>query len=395
MIVLALIIVIILILIINLHEKSSYNNFEIVQINIEKTDNNYANVRNVQELEKALLNNQIQLIEISEDIDLGYNVIKNQLSTNQIFKKHNIPLTHPKLIETGVSKLNIENKENLILYSNNGSKILHCNIKINNSKNIKIENLLFEELWEWDEETKAEYDRNDWDYITIENSEKICIRNCEFSKSYDGITDIKNSKDITIEYCKVNEIDINDYFYNEQFIYLEENKNNYPMYQFLREYLSYEEIKELCSYQFKVYTIGEVERVNKKCTNIVIHDSLYLNVKTRLPLIRNGTAHIYNIYADSTKISDLMKKLVNEGTFYIIKEKYSKFISLNAYGIISVEKAYVLSENTVYNGAKYPYTNYRKNLDESSGRIKIKNDNKITRNLRKILEENTGIKENE
>ena len=90
-----------------------------------------------------------------------------------------------------------------------------------------------------------------------------------------------------------------------------------------------------------------------------------------------------------------MKKLVNEGTFYIIKEKYSKFISLNAYGIISVEKAYVLSENTVYNGAKYPYTNYRKNLDESSGRIKIKNDNKITRNLRKILEENTGIKENE
>ena len=54
-----------------------------------------------------------------------------------------------------MSKLLIQNKDGLIIYSKNGCKLLHTNIVIKNSKNIKIENIKMEELWEWDEETNV------------------------------------------------------------------------------------------------------------------------------------------------------------------------------------------------------------------------------------------------
>ena len=355
---------------------------------------NYRRVTNAKELEEALLNEQIQVIELANDIDLGYENIKNQIQTDIIFQEHNKPLTHPKLKKTGVSKLRIKNKNGLILYSNNGSKILHCNVKIQDCENIKIENLSFSELWEWDEETNAEYDRNDWDYITIDNSENICINHCEFSKAYDGITDIRNTKNVTIEYCKLNEIDIDDEFYNEQFQELEKNKDIYPMYKFLRDEVKveYEDIKELCAYQFKVYTIGLEENKNEKCTNIVIHDSLYLNAKTRIPMIRDGNAYLYNVYVDSTRISNIKEKIVNKNQYEEIKERYNKIVSFDAFGIIATEQAYVLAKNTFFQGAKYPFTRLKaNNYREGLGNIEVYNKKVSKENLKKYLDNIVGI----
>ena len=372
-------------------EQYSLNKFSIVNITIERNDQNYMLVKNATELEKALLNPKIEIIEIMNNIDLGYNVIKNNIISSDIFEEHNEPLTHPKLKKTGISKLKIENKENLILYSNNGSSILHCNIKIENSNNIKISNLKFGELWEWDEDGKGEYDRNDWDNITIKNSQNVCISNCEFSKSYDGITDIKDSKNITIENCKLDSININDDFFDEQFKYLENNKDKYEMYRFLRDdiELSYEEVKELFSYQFKGFLIEN----NEKNSNIIIHDCLFLNVKTRFPLIRKGMAYIYNIYADSRNLSNMMDKLIKDYKFDKIKEKYNKVVSLNSYGVIAEENAYVFAKNTVFDGAKYPYVEYQKKENsEKIGKIIVYNERNKTINLRNYLEEIAGVK---
>lgn len=53
-------------------------------------------------------------------------------------------------------------------------------------------NLEFDELWEWDEATKGNYDKNDWDYVTIEGtSSKVWIDHCTFNKAYDGLVDVK------------------------------------------------------------------------------------------------------------------------------------------------------------------------------------------------------------
>lgn len=377
--------------IITYFQKYSLSQFSIIDININRNDINYMSVKNVADMEEALLNPDVEIIEIVNDIDLGYNIIKEEIKTQEIFEEHKIPLTHPKLKETGVSKLKIESKENLVIYSNNGSTILHCNLRIENSKNIKISNLQFKELWEWDEEGKAEYDRNDWDYITIKNSENICISSCEFSKSYDGITDIKNSKNVTIEYCKLNSIDINDEFYDEQFKYLENNKENYEMYKFLRDEidLSYKEVEELFSYQFKVFLI----ECEEKDANIIIHDCLFLNAKTRIPLLSNGMAYLYNIYVDSTNLSNIMDKLIKSNKFYKIKNKYDKVVALNSYGAIARENAYIFAKNTVFEGAKYPYLEHEKGQwFKGFGKIIIYNKKDELEELRERLEKITGVR---
>lgn len=390
-VVIVIILLIITVCVIAYFQQYSLNEFSIVDINIEKNDTNYKSVKNAVELEEALLNPEIEIIEITNDIDLGYNIIKDEIKTGDIFQEHNLPLIHPKLKGTGVSKLRIKNKENLTIYSDNGSSILHCNIRIENSKNIKIYNLSFKELWEWDEEGKAEYDRNDWDYITIKDSENICISNCEYSKTYDGITDIKNSKNVTIEYCKLNPMEIDDKFFDEQFKYLENNKGEYEMYRFLREdvELSYDEIKELFSYQFKVFLIENDE----KDSNIIIHDCLFINAKTRIPLIRNGKAYVYNIYADSRGLSTIMEKLIESNKFDKIKEKYDKVVALNSYGIISNQSSFVFAENTVFEGAKYPYMEYEKSKGINGiGKIVIYNERDKIKDLRKNLEAVAGVK---
>ncbi|MBR1540298.1 MAG: hypothetical protein IJ629_03900 [Clostridia bacterium] len=151
--------------------------FSEVEIDIKKTDDNFCIVENEEEFIRALENKKIQIIEIINDLDLGYNTIKSLGISSPFITKHNEALTHPVLIGTGVSKLNIDNRDGLIIYSSSGSKILHANIIISNSENIKFENIFFDELWEWDEETKAEYDRNDWDFFTIKNSKNIQIKN--------------------------------------------------------------------------------------------------------------------------------------------------------------------------------------------------------------------------
>lgn len=390
-VVIVIILLIMTVCIITYFGQYNLNEFSTVDINIERNNTNYKSVKNAVELEEALLNPKIEIIEISNDIDLGYNLIKDEIKTGDIFQEHNLPLTHPKLKSTGVSKLRIENKENLIIYSANGSSILHCNIRIENSKNIKIYNLSFKELWEWDEEGKAEYDRNDWDYITIRDSENICISNCEYSKAYDGITDVKDSKNVTIEYCKLDDIDVNDDFFDEQFKYLENNKDKYEMYSFLRDdmELSYDEIKELFSYQFKVFLIEN----NEKNSNIVIHDCLFLNAKTRIPLMRNGKAYVYNIYADSRRLSTIMEKLIESNHFDKIKEKYDKVVALNSYGVIAEGEARIYVKNTAFEGAKYPYAEYDngKVIQRMEDKV-IYNKNETIKKLKQELGKTAGVR---
>ena len=372
-------------------DKNKLEKFEEVDIQIEETEFNKSVVDNSEDFIKALKNDDVNIIEITSDIDLGYNLLKEDEIDNNVIVKHNEPLTHPILKQTGVSKLNIKNKDGLIIYSKSGYRILHANFFIEDSKNVKIENLKFEELWEWDESTKAEFDRNDWDYITIFNSENINIKNCEFSKAYDGITDMDNCKNVTIEYCKLNEIDIDkDEFFNIQFEELEENINNYPMYKFLRKTigLSIKKIKELSSYQFKLYLIG-TEPNCKKNENIVIHDNLFLNVKTRVPLARNSSVYLYNNYSDQSKINS---KIVSGDELSLIKKKYPKIVSLSTHSVISLEKSYIVLENNIFNGTKHKYESEFEPKELKSGKIVIKSEGNNILELKNMLQETAGVK---
>ena len=102
--------------------------------------------------------------------------------------------------------LKLADMSNLTIYSKNGAKITHTCIDITGSNNIIIRNIEFDEIWEWDDYTEGAYDRNDWDYMTIEKgSSDIWVDHCTFYKSYDGVIDVKtpvNDSNITISWCE-------------------------------------------------------------------------------------------------------------------------------------------------------------------------------------------------
>ena len=362
--------------------------FHEVKNDIIKNNSNYIEVNDSVELLNALENPHIQIINIVSDIDLGYQLVEK----SKYIENHCKAVTHPILKDTGVSKLLLKNMNGLIIESSNGSKLLHTNIVIENSKNIEIKNIELDELWEWDEDTFAEYDRNDWDAITIKNSENILIDHITFHKVYDGITDIKNSNNITIKNCKLEKLDIdNDSFFNSQFDVLESNRDNYPMYQYLRDEvgLSVNEVKLLSSYQYKLFLIGPKD-FGEKNKNIVIHDNMFLNVKTRVPQARNSSVYFYNNYIDSSDIGyDVISKKQKE---MINHSKYQKLVHLGTYGIISIQRSYVVSENNIFKGVDFPYTNGRDNKYKNIGRIIINEDKDVLLKLKEKLDNNVGAK---
>ena len=122
-------------------DKNKLEKFEKVDIQIKESEFNKSVVDNSEDFIKALKNDDVNIIEITSNIDLGYNLLKEDEIDNNVIVKHNEPLTHPILKQTGVSKLNIKNKDGLIIYSKSGCKILHANFFIEDSRNVKIENL--------------------------------------------------------------------------------------------------------------------------------------------------------------------------------------------------------------------------------------------------------------
>lgn len=369
-------------------------NFYDVDISIKKSDLNYKNVYDEEEFVNALNDKKIKIIDIQNDLDLGYVYLKNKSIKSNYIIEHTKSLAHPILRDTGVSKLLIKNRNGLIIKSSNGSKLLHANIVIDNSKNIEINNIELDELWEWDEESFGEFDRNDWDAITIKNSSNILINHITFNKVYDGITDIKNSRNITIRNCKLEKIDFDkESFFNRQFEELENNKDKYPMYKYLRDEvgLTIKQVKKLSSYQYKLFLIGPKD-YGEKNINIFIHDNIFLNVKTRIPQARNSSVYFYNNYIDSSDINyDIINKKQKE---MINNSKYQKLVHLTTYGIISIQRSYVISENNIFKGIDFPYTKGREHEYKNIGKIIIKEDKDVLLSLKERLEKNAGTQKN-
>ena len=232
-------------------------------------------VSTVEELVEALKCKENIEIEILNDLDLGWNYICKNLKNHNNFTKAKEAKISPDLKICGISNFILSEYKNIKIYSKNNSKILHGCLKIKNCSNIKIEGLIFDELWEWDESTKGAYKENNWDFINIENSNKIWIDKCEFGQSYDGIIDSNNSTNITISNCEINPNKYNYVFYKKQFDYLEENKEQNSVYSMLRNEagLTKEQIVNIYNCQCKVYNFGtkEFNDGNAK-QNITIHN---------------------------------------------------------------------------------------------------------------------------
>lgn len=290
-----------------------------------ETSENYYTVSDAEGFLKALQtvksSGEKSVIELTQDIGLGSKEVDNFTTYNDMIKEYSAqPLTHPELKETGTSVLMLTDISNLTIFSRNGAGILHANVDIKNSENIIIRNLVFDELWEWDEDTEGDYDRNDWDYMTIESeSTNIWIDHCTFYKAYDGVVDIKDpstsrTSNITISWCSFLPGSRDDFF-DQMMDEIVENPEKYPYYSHLKDDLGMteEQIYMYAYGQKKTHLLGQDDKkTNAKNIRLTLANNYYKDSMDRMPRLRYGDAHVYNCILDADDLYQIKKTIINQ-----------------------------------------------------------------------------------
>ncbi|MGA2605718.1 MAG: immunoglobulin domain-containing protein, partial [Verrucomicrobiia bacterium] len=326
------------------------------------TDPNYAKVSTATDLANALNSKTVKVIEIMNDLNLGYNEIEASAKTNsEPFRPGETPLLHPVLLVTGESDVDIQKKNGLTIFSANGWAIHHAKLNIKNCSNIIIRNLKFDQLWEWDEATKGQYDRNDWDFITLGDGgavSNIWVDHCTFTKSYDGNLDTKaGCSGITISWCNYvgddGATNPNSWVW-QQINYLEQSPSSYPMYNFLRTNgYSTTNIVTIMQAHDKTHLAGQNDLDPNNATISMTFHHLHLGVWDRcVPRLRAGNVHDYNLYVDDTlvlaarRLRDSIAATMSTANQNTLNNTYSFEPPVN--GTISTENGAILVEKSVY-----------------------------------------------
>lgn len=299
------------------------------------------------------------VIEITKDMNLGDIELGETLLetySRVIAKDAKNPLMHPTLLKTGVTILTLQDTENLTIFSKNGSSIKHCGIVVKRVKNLIIRNITFDELWEWDENTSGAYDRNDWDYIGIQDSDGIWIDHCTFYKAYDGIIDVKYSdgtvqmdSNVTISWCRFLPGSKNDTFFDAMMDELKLNKSNTTYYKKLidTDGLTEDQIRNYAYGQKKTHLIGQDDDYeNTKNINVTLANNYYFDSMDRMPRVRWATAHEYNCVLDAQQLYDWRNE----------KNENDKTIGgkITSNGALSTCEGKVLLENCYIKGINNP-----------------------------------------
>jgi pectate lyase len=313
---------------------------------------NYYKVGTAEEFLQALIDvkasGKASTIELTADINLGCNEVKDFSNYSSVIKAYDAQaLLHPTLIKSGTSVVTITNMYNLTIFSQNGYSIKHANITFKNSGNIIIRNIKFDELWEWDEYTEGGYDRNDWDYMTIDTgSDGIWVDHCTFYKAYDGVIDVKNPVNlerVTISWCEFLPGSENDTFFDEMMNLLKDNPTQYPYYNSLLESgMTDEEIRLYAYGQKKTHLFGQsAEATNAVGIRVTLANNTYTNSMDRMPRLRYGIAHVYNCIMDASTLFTAKQAIAAKNA------EAAKHIVSN--GVSSTCNAKILVENSYIN----------------------------------------------
>jgi pectate lyase len=225
-------------------------------------------------------------------------------------------------------------------------------LRIDGRHNIILRNLKFRELWEWDDLTAGQYDRNDWDYLTIlsrfsgagvtARAHHVWIDHCDFEKSYDGLFDVVQGADlVTVSWCKLAGAMSGESarWVNRQFDHLEANAALFPNYRLFRDSVGAAALRQREVFQYKGNLVGNSAEPltadrDRGHLNVTFHHNWYFNVDQRMPRMRFGNAHVFNLMADSSAGQDL--------------------IGLSRAGVVATSGAAVRVENTWFAGARTP-----------------------------------------
>ncbi len=342
--------------------------------NVPESDARYRKVTTATELVAAINDakasgaNPVKVIEIMNDLNMGWNEVGTllQAQPSNPLRQNIAPKKHPALIASGVTLLDIQNFNGLTIYSKNGATIRHAEFNIKNGTNLILRNLKFDELWEWDEGTRGQYDANDWDFVTIGDgggvTSGIWVDHCTFTKAYDGVLDIKKGASaITISWTEVTPAATGPgSFVQRQFDELETNRATNTMYNLLRTYFSQEQVVAIALPQKKGHLIGSTDLEGITSYTVTLHHNLYKDLQDRMPRLRGGDVHGYNLFVDSSNariVKDMRDGIVaaNPPLATALSSQYS--FSVTSQGSISTEGGAVQIESSVFWGVLTPFRN--------------------------------------
>lgn len=328
----------------------------------------------------------VKVIEIMNNLDLGWIEVGSSVQAVGSFRSHATPKLHPRLIATGVSIIDIKPKSGLTIFSANGSTLRHATFNIKSTSNIMVRNLKFDEMWEWDEATKGKYDKNDWDFIDLGNggaTSNVWIDHCTFTKSYDGIVDMKaGTSNVTLSWCRYLGDDgatNSNSFVRQQITALEAKRSSNPFYNFLRTNgFSTADIVQIIQGHDKTHLMGSNSLDSGNATlTATFHHQWFRNVWDRcVPRLRAGNVHDYNIYVDDTtalaarRLRDARAAALSTTLQNTLNNTYSFNPPLN--GSISTEGGAILVEKSVYIDCLWPLRNNQTDVTNPiyTGKIK-------------------------
>ena len=202
-------------------------------------------VSNLTDLVKYLQTNTTLRVQIQSDISLS----------NLANHHGGFPAGYP----TGEILVN----SNKTIFSTNGATISRGSFRIgkasNGKQNIIIRNLKFRDLWVFD--PSGNYDSYGWDYIGLEGgSHHVWVDHCDFEQVYDGMLDIVHASD-----------------------YVTASWNIFRT-------------------QKKCSLISHSDSNAAEDTghlNVTFHHNYYVDVDERMPRMRFGNAHVFNLYCEN------------------------------------------------------------------------------------------------
>lgn len=351
--------------------------------NIAEGDPRYRKVTTATEFVAALRAaraadaNPVKVIEIMNDLNMGWNEVGTALQADGLLRQNITAKKHPDLIASGVSLLDIMNFNGLTIFSKNGATLRHVEFNIKNGTNLILRNLRFDELWEWDEATRGDYDSNDWDFVTIGDgggvTSGIWVDHCTFTKSFDGVVDVKKgASGITISWSEVVPADSGPgSFVRRQFEHLEANRGSNTMYNFLRGFFSQQQVIDVALPQKKGHLIGATSLEGLTSYTVTLHHNHYKDLQDRMPRLRSGDVHAYNLYVDNfnARVVKVMRDEVVAAnpTLRSAVEgnspNYKFGITLN--GAISTEGGAIQVERSVFWGVLTPLRNNQTNPSDA------------------------------
>jgi len=318
----------------------------------------YRQVKTPAELVQAVSDAQkkngakVKVIEIMRDLDVGYgeagvdNMYMDTSKQTCMFLKDEmnagVSIINPLLSAAGgVSKIQIKDTDGLTIFSRYGATLNHTEFDIQATSNdVVIRNIKMDGSWQWDNNDKKLQKESGITYVKI-NGTNVWIDHCEFTIAPDGCIDLETgSNGVTLSWCKigmdpdeaVNNEMIRATILNMEKLYQEDladiaagsqpagtfthcDINSGSRYRQMREAgATPEEIMMYTAYHSKVHLVGSGDKDIKVNPNhrITLAYNSYESVGQRIPMIRQGTGHLFNCVIDNTKHIALEDKFQKE-----------------------------------------------------------------------------------